>query len=143
MPQICRYYVFGNVKRRKNTTWRRAASGRGKARRPRAGTGLSANSGKINYFSLINLFIYLTRFTEKPINNVSAALRSGERLPLMRLFTVRRPEQRRSPGDAAITALLSAMSAYLSAGANPHFVRSTNKCRSSVHDCPTLDESFN
>lgn len=40
-------------------------------------TELSANSGKINYFSLINLFIYLTPYTEKPINNVKHALPPG------------------------------------------------------------------
>lgn len=38
---------------------------------------LSVNSGKINYFSLINLFIYLTPYTEKPINNVKHALPPG------------------------------------------------------------------
>lgn len=50
---------------------------------------LSANSGaKINYFSMINLFIYLTPSTEKPINNVKHAISHGMDRWLMSVFTV-------------------------------------------------------
>lgn len=49
---------------------------------------LSANSVvKINYFSLINLFIHLTPCAEKPINNVKHALSSGTGPRLMSVFT--------------------------------------------------------